>query len=884
MQKYMGDPIVKYTLENGLTVLIKSDHRIPKVSLQMWYNVGSKDEKKGQRGLAHLLEHMIFKGTKTLTESDINVITHKLSGYCNAFTSYDYTGYLFDFPQQHWQHALPLLADCMSNCTFDTQMLYSELNAVVQELKMYRDDNSSTLVEEMVSMIFSDHPYHYPIIGYKQDLWNINRQKLLDFYHEHYKPNNAVLVIVGDVDVPSALDLVHKQFDSIPARPHSKKSHYHTSDILARSITLYRDVSQPSMNCAFVIPGATAQLEYSLDVLSYILASDPGSRLYKKLVDELQIATDVSASVEDLFEYGLFFISVDLKKSSNKDRIKNIIAQEINDIITYGVSEQELKRAIKKSLIEYAAFFESTQQYAHVIGQSYIVTGDHEYIYSYGKISDDQLKDTIKNICQHYLRPALMHTGFIEPLKKDDLVYWQELQIQADKLDAKIVEGKTRTIPVQEARAAHTIIVQEPVSLPTPQAQKIILANGLTCLYYTTQVTPVMVIIVTFKAKHYYDPVTKQGLGNFVGELLTQGTTTYPGVLFMQELESYGMSITIEDGAIALSLLANDLERGLFLLSDLLTNPEFNLREIEKVRDQLSAEIDDYWDEPTDFVGNIARTTVYKDHPYSRSLLGDHESINAITHEDLLKYYNTYITPQGTSMAIVGTIGTNTISDLVTTYFGSWSGPSVPDLVYPEIKQNLSQEKANKIIYPSTKDQIVLAFVGPSVARLDHDFYKLYLFDQILTGGVLGSMSSRLFGLRERSGLFYSIGGSLVTDSLESNGMIFIRTLVSQDSVQEAERAIRQTIITAVDTLTEEELAEAKNALMNAMNEQRATHGQLAALFLFLERYNLSPDYFDKAITIINKITVDQVVQAVKKYVHEKALTTIVITRQGTEQ
>ncbi|MDR3551085.1 MAG: pitrilysin family protein, partial [Candidatus Babeliales bacterium] len=145
MTSQISTPVKKKVLSNGLTVLVYETHNIPKVSLQLWYNVGSKDEKSGERGIAHLIEHMIFKGTEKLSESDINIVSHMLSGSINAFTSYDYTGYLFNFPTQNWHEALPIMADCMVNCSFKDEHLNSEMKAVIQELKMYRDDYNSTL-------------------------------------------------------------------------------------------------------------------------------------------------------------------------------------------------------------------------------------------------------------------------------------------------------------------------------------------------------------------------------------------------------------------------------------------------------------------------------------------------------------------------------------------------------------------------------------------------------------------------------------------------------------------------------------------------------------------------------------------------------------------
>lgn len=146
--------VVKKVLSNGMTILVRSSHVIPKVSLQIWYNVGSKDELLGEKGIAHLIEHMIFKGTDILSESDINTVVHKLSGSCNAFTSFDYTGYLFNFPTHHWKEALPIMADCMINCSFKDEMLNSEMKAVIQELKMNRDRYQREIMVGLLSDVF----------------------------------------------------------------------------------------------------------------------------------------------------------------------------------------------------------------------------------------------------------------------------------------------------------------------------------------------------------------------------------------------------------------------------------------------------------------------------------------------------------------------------------------------------------------------------------------------------------------------------------------------------------------------------------------------------------------------------------------------------------
>ncbi len=375
--------VVKIVLDNGLTILVRESHEIPKVSLQIWYNVGSKDELLGEKGIAHLIEHMIFKGTDTLSESDINTVVHKLSGSCNAFTSYDYTGYLFNFPTQHWREALPIVADCMTNCLFKEDMLNSEMKAVIQELKMNRDNYERSLLEEMVGMIFPDHPYHYPIIGYKQDLWTVSGKDLLAFYKKHYKPNNATLVVVGDVNAAEVAELAQEYFGDIPKDfNYVKKNHFFHRDIASRSITLYREVVQPTVVYAFVVPGAAEKKDTALDIFEWVLGEGKSSRLYKKLVNDTQLATDINVGSWGFFDHGLFFIIVEPKNRGDVAQIEQIILAELEDIAKNGVTDEEFESGLKKTQMAFYTLLEAIEDQAYAIGHTYLATGDENYVFT----------------------------------------------------------------------------------------------------------------------------------------------------------------------------------------------------------------------------------------------------------------------------------------------------------------------------------------------------------------------------------------------------------------------------------------------------------------------------------------------------------------------
>lgn len=878
---FKAGTVSKHVLDNGMTILVRPVHTIPKVSVQLWYNVGSKDEMDKERGIAHLIEHMIFKGTKKLSESDINFVTHMLSGSCNAFTSYDYTGYLFNFPTQHWKESLNIMADCMQNCSFKDYMLNSEMKAVIQELKMYRDRYDRSLVDEMIGMIFHDHPYHHPIIGYKQDLWSVSSENLQKFYKKHYIPNNATLVVVGDVDPQEVFAFAEEKFGAIPADPtYKKRDHYYNQDIVSRSVTLYRDVKQPIVLFTFVVPGIHSKQDSTLELLSRILGSGKGSRLYRKLVNEQKIATSVSASSEELFDYGLFFIMVEPKAEQDIPAIEQSIIDELTQIKKEGVTDKELTRAIKKTEMSLYSLLENFEHQAYEIGKFYLATGDEEYLFHYLNKPADQFKKEIQDIVATYLRPCMMHKGFVLPLPEQEREAWAQLQKASDEEDNRILAARKRDEPVEQPVYAKTVAVKDPELFDYPKAETFVLPNGLKVLSYANDNTPKIDLILDLKAKHYFDPSNKLGLSLFVSKMLLEGTKNYSADALIDAIESRGMSIATYPGGIALSMLRDDLPFGLSILQEILTNATFDKHEIEKVRTQLLARLRNFWDDPRYFAGQLTKEVIYHGHPYSKSSLGTIESIKKINQKDLMNYYRTYISPQGARLAIVGDLEDGDMKDLFEKTVGNWQGPTIQDMAFPALKQP-EQEEVN---FPINRDQVVLRFAGLSVERTDPDYDKLLLFDQIFSGGALGSMASRLFQLREQSGLFYTIGGSLIAGADEQPGMFLVQTIVSLDRLNEAEKAIKHTIETAADHIEQNEFDEARRAIINAQVDNFSSNYNIANVLLFLDRYQLPGDYFDQRAARLATISVADMTEAAKKVVKNKLLTLRVGRVDGREK
>lgn len=868
--------VQKTVLGNGMTILVREEHSVPKVSIQLWYNVGAKDEKDGEKGIAHLIEHMIFKGTEKLSESDINVISHKLSATTNAFTSYDYTGYLFNAPTQNWKQLLPVMADCMINASFKDEHLNSEMKAVIQELKMNRDNYVRSMIFELFGVVFNDHPYHYPLIGYKQDLWAVRGEDLRAFYKKHYMPNNATLVVVGDVKAREVFALAESCFGEIPAdTSYEKDEFYHNKDVVSRSVTLYRDVQQPIAIIAYALPGSYADKNHLIDVAESVLGEGKSSRLYKKIVDEAQLATSLSVGSFVLFEHGLLFVIFEPKKIEHIAQIERMIQQEMNDLAANGPTQSEVERAIKQARMKFYSVLENTQAQAQAIGESYLATGDEEYIFNYLDQAPAVIAKGVKDLATNCFRESLMHHGLIAPLPEADKSIWAQVQQDSDNLDNAILSARLRETGVEAPVYAHSVVPGNRGAFAFPKAQTLTLGNGLKVLYHHHANTPKINVTFELQAKYYFDPEDKQGLMNFMANLLAEGTENYSAAEFAQAMDARAMTFSAYPGGISMSMLSSDLEMGLDLLEEVVSRATFNEKEIEKVREQLMAALKGFWDDPKTFVGQLVRERVYKGHPYSKDSLGKKEVIQSITREELLDCYKKYMSPSGAKLAIVGDISSYNMRNVLEKTVGKWQGPLVEKAVFSPLAPVASEV----ISYPINRDQVVLVFAGLSVDRKHSDYDKLLLFDQIFGSGVLGSMHSRLFKLREESGLFYTIGGSLTSAATEEPGMVIVKTIVSLDRLKEAEEAILKTIDTAADIIEEYEFDEAKRAILNSLANTFESNASIAAAFLFLDKYNLPQDYFDNRAQMLEAITIKDMQDTVKKYLNRNQLLTFRVGR-----
>lgn len=417
-------PVEKEILENGLTVLYMPDHSAPLVSYHTWFKVGSKDEKKGVTGIAHLFEHMMFKGSKKYSGDQFDLLLQSNGATNNAFTTQDYTGYYINAPASKLELLMDIESDRMATLKIDKGALDSE-REVVKEEKRYRvDDNPMGLLwQGIFSTVFKQHPYASPVIGTMEDLNNVTPEIAQSFHRVYYSPSNAVVVLAGDFDLGQAKQLVKKYYGPIPKQEVVRVTHpKEPKQTSPRSTFIKKDVQAWTMAISYPVPEAGTPESYALDLLAAVLGRGQSSRLNKRIVYKDQAATSVGVSNNSLQDAGLFQIFVTLKpaETPRKAQAQFLSAQRA----VYGemwrprhlkISEQELERARNQILASQIEGLKTVHGKAEAIASAEIMFGDYRRVFT---DLDRYMKVTPKEIQQaaaQYLSPERSNLVVVRP-------------------------------------------------------------------------------------------------------------------------------------------------------------------------------------------------------------------------------------------------------------------------------------------------------------------------------------------------------------------------------------------------------------------------------------------------------------------------------------
>lgn len=417
-------PVEKEVLPNGLTVIYHVDRSAPLISYHTWFRVGSKDERTGLTGIAHLFEHMMFKGSKKYSGDQFDLILQGNGAVNNAFTTQDYTGYHIDAPSSRLELIMDIESDRMATLKIDKNALDSEREVVKEERRFRLDDNPMGLLWNGVfSTVYKKHPYSWPVIGSMEDLGRVTPEIAQNFHRVFYSPTNAVVVIAGDFDVETAKALVRKYYGPIPKQEVKRVAHApEPAQTTPRSNFIKRDVNGWTMAVNYPVPAAGTNESYALDLLAAIMGRGTSSRLHKRIVYKEQWATSVSASNNSMQDSGLFQIFVSLKPVADKTKAQ----KQFNDAqrAVYGelwrpryvrVSDVDLERARNQTLKAAIDSLKTIHGRAEALVTNEILFGDYRRVFTdldrYLKVTPAQ----IQKVANQYLAPEQSNLVVVRP-------------------------------------------------------------------------------------------------------------------------------------------------------------------------------------------------------------------------------------------------------------------------------------------------------------------------------------------------------------------------------------------------------------------------------------------------------------------------------------
>ncbi|MHA7872819.1 MAG: M16 family metallopeptidase, partial [Hyphococcus sp.] len=637
-------PYEKFTLDNGLRVIVHEDRKAPVVAVSIWYHVGSKDEPAGKTGFAHLFEHLMFGGSEHVPEWD-TPLEEAGQTDANGTTWFDRTNYFQTVPTPALDRVLFMESDRMGHLLGAvTQEKLDNQRGVVQNEKRQGDNQPYGRAEYSVlaGLLPAGHPYSHSTIGSLEDLDAASLEDVKAWFKEYYGAANTVLVLAGDIDAETARPMVEKYFGDIDAGPPLTQMTANAPqlDVDKREVMLDR-VPQPRIDRNWVSPGRTTKDAMHLTLAAEVLGGGKTSRLYRKLVDELQLATSAYASMQGQELMSFYSVTVDAKKDADLDRVEREMATVLETFLSKGPSRNELARAktsLKASVIRGLEKVGGFGGKAGALAEGELYAGDPGHIL---KQLDWLETATIEDVLT--AARETMNAGFYQLT----ILPYPEYSTSPSTVD------RTAGIPA----------IDSSPELSFPEIKEATLSNGMNVVLAERSAIPVVEIAVQFDAGYAADSVEGGTLGaaSFTTAMLDEGAGRRSAQQIAETVESLGATLSagssLDTTGVSMSALAENLAPSLDLLADVLRNPTFDEDEIEKLRTRWIAGIEQEKSNPVQLALRELPPEIYGDaHAYGVPFTGSGtiESISSLTRDDLVAFHAAWMRPDNATVFIVG--------------------------------------------------------------------------------------------------------------------------------------------------------------------------------------------------------------------------------------
>ena len=831
-------PDIKYTkfvLKNGLTVLVHEDHKAPIVAVNTWYHVGSKNEKPGKTGFAHLFEHLMFSGSENFNTTFLNALERIGATNLNGTTNNDRTNYFENVPTSMLDYALFAESDRMGHLlpVLDQKKLDLQ-RGVVQNEKRQGENQPYGVTEELIvkNTYPVGHPYSWTVIGEMQDLDAASKTDVDEWFKTYYGPNNTTLVIAGDITPEVARQKVEKYYGEIPPGPPIAKQETWVAKRTGTHRGWVQDrVPQARLYRIWNVPQYGSPEEAQLDLAAQVLGRGKTSRLYKRLVYKDQTATSATASDDTNEIGGQFDFTItakpdqDLQKAQANFRNSEKAAdEELKNFLKNGPTEAELQLAKTQIFGSYARIVERIGGFggkSDLLARCQTFTGN-----------PDCYKDYLKWI--QAATPASVKKAANDWLTDGDYILEVQPYPSNLKTDAKVDRSKPPA-------------AGEPMSLKLPPMQKATLSNGLKIVLAERHTAPVVNLSLMVDSGYAADPSSAPGTASFSQRMLEEGTPTRDSLKIGEELESlsanFSAGANLDWAFVNLNTLALTMDKALDVYGDLILHPAYPQKEFARLQQDRLATIRREKVQPQAMALRVVPQLLYgRGHPYSLPLTGTgtEASVSKLTRENLAKWHDTWFKPNNATLLIVGDTTLAAIKPKLEKLFAGWKPGDVP-------KKNVTKvaEPEKNVVYlidrPDSKQSIIFgAQLGPP--RNDPDAVPLQLVNDVF-GGNFGSRIN--MNLREDKHWSYGVFSFLPAARGQRPYLSVspVETDKTKESLSELVKEYKD--IAGGKPIEEKELKDEQSNATLGLPGSFETVQQLAGAYSQILQYGLPEDYFN---------------------------------------
>jgi len=867
----------RYKLDNGLEVILSEDHRLPLVSVNLWYHVGAVNEIAGRTGFAHLFEHMMFEGSRHVTGSGhAHYLEAAGATDFNGSTDFDRTNYYETLPSNQLELALWLESDRMGYLPdkLDQANLSNQQDVVRNERRQSFENAPYGIAQEAVfhQLFPKDHPYYPMVIGSHADIQAAKLEDVRNFFKLYYAPNNASLVIVGDFDSATVRQLVEKYFGPLKRGAEVPRVKVTTPPVTTERRAVVQDnVQLPRVYMAWLTSPIFKPGDAEADIAASALGGGKSSRLYKKLVYEKQLALDVEAEQQSLTLRSVFQVQATARPGVKPEDLEKAINEELEAFRKAGPAPEELKRAQNGVETRTIAGLEVFNGVADLLNSYNHYLGTPDFLAADISRYENATTEAVKAFAQEQLKQNERVVVYAVPGKQD-----LGPEVATPKSETKgnpqaggepvNADAAWREKPPAPGPA-------RPLHLPVPERFK--LSNGLTVFYNERPGLPLVAASLVFRRGSGANPIDRPGLASFAARMLQQGTATRSALQIADRAADLGTSLgtraSVDASRIGSECLTTNFPDVLELLADVALHPSFPQAEINRVRSERLAALVQEQDEPSVVAMRVYSAALYgPKYTYGYPEIGTSESLKAITRDDLLHFWQENYFPNDAALVVTGNIKLTDLKPLLEKQFAEWKGGNSPA---PTLGTRESSDAKLILVDRSEAPQTTLLLFSPGPPRSTPDYPQI----EVMNADLGGLFSSRInMNLREQHG--YTYGARSFFSYHVAPGAFIATSEVRTDATAPATTEIFAELRRMRDTaMSSEELQLAKDSTAQSLPGRFETASETAGSFAELYVYELPLDYFSLLPERIHAVTAEQAQAAAQKYIEMDKITVIAV-------